>query len=70
MSKKEQTSDNQQTDNSSLGVVSISYGFQVGEHIIEIEADSEKEAMQKLVSEFWDFIDTNGKVELLGGREK
>ena len=56
--------------NEVLADVSMSYGFQVGKHIFEIEANTEKEAMQKLISQFWEFIDKNEKVELLGGREK
>lgn len=56
--------------NGDLAVVSMSYGFKIGDHIFEIEADSEQEAMLILVKEHWGWIDKLEKVELLGGREK
>ena len=52
------------------GGVSNSYGFQIGEHIFEIEEDTERDAMLILVKDHWDWIDKLEKVELLGEIEK
>lgn len=42
------------------------YGFEIGKHRIDIEAESEQKAMTILIKKFWNFIDDNGKIELLG----
>jgi len=42
------------------------YGFEIGKHVIDIEAESEQKAFGILVKKFWNFIDDNGKVEMLG----
>jgi hypothetical protein len=70
MSKEKKNSEQTATGNDTLGVVSMSYGFQIGDHIFEIEADSEQKAMMTLVKEHWGWIDKLEKVELLGGCEK
>ncbi len=42
------------------------YGFKVGEMTIDIEADTEKKAIIKLINEYWELIDKDGKIELYG----
>jgi hypothetical protein len=42
------------------------YGFAIGKYVIDIEAKSEQEAFKLLIDEFWNFIDENSKVEMLG----
>ena len=42
------------------------YGFKIGKHIIDIEADDEQIAFKILGKEFWDYIDKVEKIELLG----
>ena len=42
------------------------YGFQIGQHIIDIDSDDEKEAFKLLIENYWDLISEYEKVELLG----
>lgn len=48
------------------GVLRSSYGFKVGEHIIEIKSVSEPKAIAILCKRHWDLIDKYGNIELLG----
>lgn len=45
------------------------FGFEVGKHVMDIEAKTEQEAMQKLVKIYWHFIDDIGEVKLLGAQD-
>jgi len=45
------------------------FGFEVGKHVMDIEAKNEQEAMQKLVEIYWHFIDDVGEVKLLGAQD-
>lgn len=42
------------------------YGFQIGQHIIDIDSNNEKEAFKLLIENYWDLISEYEKVELLG----
>ncbi|MBQ5874233.1 MAG: hypothetical protein IIW58_08830 [Bacteroidales bacterium] len=42
------------------------YGFQIGQHIIDIDSDNEKEAFKLLIENYWDLISEYEKVELIG----
>lgn len=42
------------------------YGFQIGQHIVDIDSDDEKEAFKLLIENYWDLISEYEKVELLG----
>ena len=46
------------------------YGFKVGKMTIDIEADTEQKAMIKLINEYWELIDKEGKIELYGLLQK
>lgn len=63
--KQEKTKSKKVTKKSKTKV----YGFQIGKHVIDIEAKNEKEAMLILINKFWAFINDNGKIEMLGERE-
>ena len=42
------------------------YGFEIGQHVVDIDAKSEKKALIKLVKSYFDLIDSFGEIELLG----
>ena len=46
------------------------YGFKVGKMTIDVEAETEQKAMIKLVNEYWELIDKDGKIELYGLLQK
>jgi hypothetical protein len=50
-------------------VVRSSYGFKIGEHVIEIKSVSEPKAIAILCKHYWDLIDKYGNIELLGEAE-
>lgn len=47
-------------------VVRSSYGFKVGEYVVEIKSISEQNAVAILCKHYWDLIDKCGNIELLG----
>lgn len=44
------------------------YGFEVGSMIIEESGQTEKKALINLVNNYWDLIDKNDSIELMGKR--
>ena len=46
------------------------YGFKVGKITIDIEEETEQKAIIKLVNEYWELIDKDGKIELCGLLQK
>ena len=42
------------------------YGFEVGTMVIEESGQTEKEALINFVNNYWDLIDKNERIELMG----
>ena len=42
------------------------YGFEVGTMVIEERGQTEKEALINFVNNYWDLIDKNERIELMG----